>query len=30
VTPASRDSLYANLREQIALLERAAMGDLPR
>ena len=30
VTPASRDFLYANLRQQIALLERAAMGELPR
>jgi hypothetical protein len=29
VAPQGRDSLYANLREQIALLERAAMGDLP-
>ncbi|HTM22610.1 MAG TPA: zf-HC2 domain-containing protein [Kofleriaceae bacterium] len=27
--PAVRDPLYANLRAQIALMERAAMGDLP-
>ncbi len=29
-TPAGRDPLYSALRAQIALLERAAMGDLPR